>query len=358
MESLRRQIDEIDGRLVALLNERTRLALEIGRLKRDEGGEVYVPTRERAVLERVAQLNQGPLPEAGVRAIYREIMSACIALERSVCIAYLGPPATFTHEAARRRFGASVDYRPCASVADVFAAVQCGDCDYGVVPIENSTEGSVSSTLDELAVTPLKIYAEMYAPIAQHLMGLHQEIRKVYSHPNALGQCRVWLATHLPTAEQVPVSSTARAAEIAKEEPFAAAVGGELAAELHALPVLHRNIQDMAGNATRFVVVARTFGESTGTDKTSIVFSVRHKVGSLYEALAGFERHKLNLTRIESRPSKNKAWEYLFMVDFEGHVTDPPVREALKDLGNHCLTLTVLGSYPREALAVQPPSRL
>lgn len=348
LEELRERIDTIDERLVALLNERTELALRIGRRKEAENAEVYVPAREKAVLDRVARLNAGPLPEDAIRAIYREIMSASISLERPVNVAYLGPPATFTHQAARLRFGASVAYLPCQTIAEVFAAVQRGDCAYGVVPIENSTEGSVNATLDEMIVSPVKIYAEIYAPIAHHLMSLHEDIKKVYSHPQVFGQCRVWLATHLPLAEQVPVSSTSRAAQLATEAPASAAVGSELAAELHNLPIVHRNVQDKAGNATRFVVLAKRFGGATGTDKTSIAFAVRHRVGALHEALASFEQHQLNLTRIESRPSKNKAWEYMFMVDFEGHAEDAPVKEALKDLAQHCVTLTILGSYPRE----------
>ncbi len=349
LEEWRKQIDAIDEQLISLLNERTALALQIGKRKQEEGAEVYVPAREKAVLDRVAQLNQGPLPDDAIRAIYREIMSASISLEQPVRVAYLGPPATFTHQAARLRFGASVEYLPCQTIAEVFGAVQRGTCAYGVAPIENSTEGSVNSTLDELMVSPIRIYAEMYAPISHHLMSLHNEIEKVYSHPQVFGQCRVWLATHLPRAEQVPVSSTSRAAQLAKQEPASAAVGSELAAELHGLPIVHRHIEDKAGNATRFIVLAKRYGGPTGTDKTSIAFSVQDRVGALHEALAAFERHRLNLARIESRPSKSKAWEYMFMVDLEGHAEDEPVRNALRDLAEHCTTLTILGSYPREA---------
>lgn len=355
LDELRQRIDELDGDLIALLNERTRLAMEIGKLKRDQGGEIYVPTREKAVLERVASKNEGPLEDSSIRAIYREIMSASISLERHTRIAYLGPPATFTHQAARSRFGASVEYTSCSTVADVFAAVQKQQTDYGVVPIENSTEGAVNPTLDELTATPLKIYAEIFLPVCHHLMSNQElaNVTKVYSHPQVFGQCRAWMAQYLPGIDMIPVSSTARAAELAAAEPNAAAVASELAAEVHGLGILYRDIQDQAGNTTRFLVIARGFGPSTGDDKTSIVFAVNDKVGALYEALAGFRRHELNLTKIESRPSKMKAWEYLFFVDFEGHAEDDVVREALEVLSEHCLTMTVLGSYPRARIADQ-----
>jgi chorismate mutase/prephenate dehydratase len=348
LDELRRRIDEIDRELVQRLNERTRCALEIGRIKRQAGKEVYVPAREREVLRRAEEFNEGPLPAESVRAIFREIMSAAIALERPVKIAYLGPPATFTHQAARSRFGASVEYTPCETISDVFAEVAKRACDYGVVPIENSTEGAVTHTLDEFIETPLRICAEIYLPISHNLLSRssREAIRRVYSNPQVFGQCRRWLQERMPGVEQISVSSTARAAELAAEEPGAGALAGLLAADLYRLDVIERDIQDLGGNTTRFLVIGPTYGPPTGEDRTSIVFGVRHKAGALYEALASFSRHGINLCKIESRPSRTKAWEYLFFVDFEGHVDDAPVKAALETLRDHCTVLTVLGSYP------------
>ncbi len=349
LEELRRRIDELDAELVRLLNERTRCALEIGRLKREGGGEVYVPAREREVLDRVSALNAGPLREESIRAIYREIMSAAIALERPVRVAYLGPPATFTHQAACQRFGSSVAYESCATIRDVFTAVVKRSCDYGVVPIENSTEGAVTHTLDEFTETPLRICAEIYLPISLHLLsrGPREGIRRLYSKAEVFGQCRRWLQERMPGIEQVPVSSTTRAAELAAQEPDSGAIAGRLAADLYALDVLESDLQDLGGNTTRFLVIAPTYGRATGNDRTSIFFGVRDKVGALHEALDAFRRQGVNLCKIESRPSKTKAWEYYFFVDVDGHAEEPRVAAALRDLKEHCTVLTVLGSYPK-----------
>lgn len=349
LDQLRRQIDDLDVRLVDLLNARVRLALEIGSLKKAGGGEVYVPSREKEVLDKVKALNAGPLPPGALEAVYREIMSASLALESAVKVAYLGPPATFSHQAARRRFGASVEYIDCPAIADVFNAVENRVADYGVVPIENSTEGAVTHTLDRFIESPLKICAEIYLPVSQHLLAkcAMDEVRKVYSHPNVFGQCRRWLYQNLPKAETIPVSSTARAAEMAVAEAGGAALAGDLVAEMYPLNVLARNVQDYSGNATRFLVIGKTPAARTGQDKTSIVFAVKHKVGALHEALDSFKEHELNLTKIESRPSKAKVWEYVFFVDFEGHSADESVKAALTAMSSHCNFLTVLGSYPR-----------
>ena len=346
----RRRIDEIDGELVRLLNERTTHALEIGKLKTRDDAEIYVPMREKEVFDRVTRRNPGPLPDLSLRAIYREIMSASISLERHLRVAYLGPAATFTHEAAQSRFGGSIDYLPCSAVSDVFLAVEKRTADYGVVPIENSTEGSVNPTLDELTDSPLKIYAEIFLPVSHHFMsaGPMDAIRVIYSHPQVFGQCRRWLAEHMPRAELIPTSSTARAAERAAAEEGCAAIASSLAADIHGLTILQKDIQDQAGNMTRFLVLSRSLGQLTGSDKTSVVFKVRHQVGALYAALAPFHKADLNLTKIESRPSRLKAWEYWFFVDFEGHMDDEPVKISLDELSRHCETLTVLGSYPME----------
>ncbi len=349
LDDLRKKIDELDEQVVRLLNERTRAALEIGKLKQENDQEIYVPAREKTVLDRVAKLNDGPLKSESIQAIYREVMSAALALEHHVKIAYFGPPSTFTHQAARARFGGSVEYMNCQTIGDVFSAVQKKSADYGVVPIENSTEGAVTHTLDEFIDTPLKICAEIYLPISHHLLskGTKEQIRKVYSHPQVFGQCRHWLHENLPGVDQVSVSSTARAAEMAAKEPDAAALASDLAAELHGLVILARDIQDLGGNTTRFLVVGKQYGQSTGHDKTSLYFGVKHKAGALCSALEAIKAHGINMTKIESRPSKAKAWEYYFFVDIEGHADDQPVRDALKELERHCSILRVLGSYPR-----------
>jgi len=351
LDDLRKKIDALDARLVKLLNERTEFVLEIGKLKQCKGEEVYVPAREKVVLKRVAALNKGPLANESVLSIYREIMSASLALERSVVIAYLGPPATFTYQAARTRFGGSVKYADCETITDVFAVVEKRTADYGVVPIENSTEGAVTHTLDQFVDTPLKICAEIYLPISHHLMARcpRGKIRRVYSIPQVFGQCRRWLHENMTGIDLIPVSSTARAAEIAAKEKNAGALASELAAELYGLNVLSQDIQDLGGNMTRFLVIGKSYGKPTGSDKTSILFAVKHKVGALYSALASFRKYGINMTKIESRPSKAKAWEYYFFVDVEGHAEDKLVQKSLEEMAEHCALMTILGSYPKAA---------
>lgn len=351
LNEIRQRIDDIDDELVRLLNERIKRALEIGKLKGQDGHEVYVPAREKAVLERVAALNGGPLPNEALQAIYREIMSASLALEKDVQVAYLGPPATFTHQAARARFGGSVKYLPCGTIGEVFTEVQKRNADYGVVPIENSTDGAVTHTLDLFVETPLKICAEIYLPISHHLIstGSREGLRRVYSKAEVFGQCRRWLHSHLPNVELVPESSTAKAVERAANEPASAALASALAAEMYGLPILESDVQDLGGNTTRFLVLGKSHGASTGNDKTSIFFAVRHKAGALYDGLGALMKYGINMTKIESRPSKSTAWEYYFFVDFEGHAEDQHVKEALGELSEHCLLMTVLGAYPNAA---------
>ncbi|MBN1269607.1 MAG: prephenate dehydratase [Kiritimatiellae bacterium] len=349
LDDLREKIDRIDGEIVRLLNERTQAAVEIGQAKDAAGGETYAPAREKEVLERVLQGNKGPLTESAVREIYREIMSAALALERKVNVAYLGPEATFTHLAARAKFGGSVAYEACETIGDVFDSVQKGRAQYGVAPVENSIEGAVTHTLDELAATPLRVCAEIYLPIRHHLLSKtpRDQVRKIYSNPHVFGQCRHWLYQNMPGVELVAVTSTSRAAEMAAHESGAGAIASRLAAELHGVDVLAEDIQDHSGNTTRFLVIARSYGAPTGQDKTSIMFGVKHKVGALYEALGAFRRYDLNMTKIESRPCKTKAWEYHFFVDFEGHADEERVGKALEELAEHCTVMNVLGSYPK-----------
>lgn len=349
LDDLRKKIDALDAELIRLLNERTRVVLDIGREKQSSGGETYAPAREREVLERLRALNKGPLPAGSVDAIYREIMSAALALERKMVVAFLGPSATFTHQAARTRFGGSVEYSPCETISDVFAAVERRAASYGVVPIENSTDGAVTHTLDEFTNTPLKICAEVYLPISHNLMaaGPKSSLRRVYSKPEVFGQCRRWLHENLPGVELLSASSTARAAELAAKEEGTGAIASDLAADLYGLKILARDIQDMGGNTTRFLVIAQNYGPPTGKDKTSIFFAVKHKVGALYSSLETFKAYNINMTKIESRPSKTKAWEYYFFVDIEGHADDPQVKKALEEMSEHCTLMTILGAYPR-----------
>ncbi len=349
LAELRRRIDTLDGDLLRLLNDRTRIALQIGELKRQAGGEVYVPAREKAVMDRVTRLNQGPLPASSVQAVYREIMSAALALEHPIRVAFLGPAATFTHQAARQRFGSSVTYVPCETITDVFAAVQKKAADYGVVPVENSTDGAVTHTLDQLSESPLRICAEIYLPVAQHLMsrGPRSKLRRIFSKPEVYGQCRRWLQANLPGVELLPASSTARAAEMAAGDETVAAIASALAAELNGLRVHADNIQDLGGNTTRFLVIGKNCGARTGEDKTSINFTIRDKVGALHDVLASLKRNRVNMSKIESRPSRAKAWEYVFFVDLDGHQDDAPVRRVLKSLGRLCTRLNVMGSYPK-----------
>lgn len=349
---LRKKIDALDQRLVELLNARARVAMQIGRIKQISASEVYVPAREKAVLAHVRKAAScGPLSKDAVAAIYREIMSASLALERRLQVAHFGQPTTFTHQAARSRFGAGVDYVPCETIGDVFDSVQKNRADYGVVPIENSTEGAVTHTLDEFVRTPLKICAEIYLPIAHNLMasGPRKGIRQVASHPQVLAQCRNWLRAEMPHVEIIPAASSARAAEMAVRDRRVAAIGSTLAAEQYHLRVLAKDIQDLTGNMTRFLVIGKSFGHATGEDKTSIFFAVKHKAGALHNALGALKEYRLNMTKIESRPNKLKAWEYLFFVDIEGHVEEQRVSKALKALERHCTLMTVLGAYPRAA---------
>ena len=351
LDHLRNQIDSLDEKLITLLNDRINVALEIGAAKKKSGGEIYVPSREKAVFERVSKLNEdGPLPEDAVRAIYREIMSAALSLESDLKVAYLGPSATFTHQAARAKFGASVDYLPSGTISDVFTAVENGTADYGVVPVENSTEGAVTHTFDKFTATPLKICAEIYLPISLCLMASvpRDQISRICTKQEALGQCRRWLNTNMSGIEFAAVNSTSHAAEMASNSDCAA-VASRFAAELYNLNIIAENIQDVSGNTTRFLVIGRKCSDPTGDDKTAIYFGIKDKVGALNDALNTLKDNGINMSKIESRPSRDKVWEYVFFVDFVGHANDANVRKALKELEEHCAVLTVLGSYPNVA---------
>ena len=349
LDDLRKEIDSLDGEIIRLLNERISVVLSIGEKKKKSGSEIYVPSRERAVFDKIKRLNEGPLPEESAHAIYREIMSAALALETEMKIAYLGPEATFTHQAARNKFGVSVDYISTSTISEVFDCVQNRSAEYGVVPVENSTEGAVTHTFDQFATTPLKICSEIYLPISLTLLASQpkEKISLIFSKQEVFGQCRSWLNANMPTVKLSPVESTTKAVQLALETPGSAAIASVMASDMYEIEVLAENIQDMQGNTTRFLVIGQSHGPATGDDKTSIVFGVKHKVGALYDALSVFKTDHINMTKIESRPSRNKAWEYYFFVDIDGHVDDPIVARALAELEEHCSLMTVLGSYPK-----------
>jgi len=344
----RKAIDHLDAQIVKLLNERTRHVLAIGEIKLKAGEEIYAPHRERAVLHRVCRLSQGPITSESLQAIYREIMSSALSLEKSMKIAYLGPEATFTHQAAIRRFGSSLRYASQKTIADVFTEVSKNRADYGVVPVENSTEGVVTHTLDMFVDSDLKIVAQIVMPVQHCLLSEvpRSQIKKLYAHPQSLGQCRIWVQNNLPRVEIIETSSNARSAELAAKENGAAAIAGILAAEKYDLSVLEYDIQDNAANATRFLVLGRQCSPATGHDRTSLMISITDKVGALHNAIAAFRRFRINMTKIESRPSKRKAWEYFFFIDCDGHMRDRKVEKALAHLGEHCNFVKVLGSYP------------
>lgn len=350
LDKIRQQIDEIDRDILARLNERLRLAGEIGKVKRQNGGEIYVPQREEEVFQKLLKTNEGPLTEKALRAIYREVMSAAIALEKQTVIAYLGPEATYTHQAAMKKFGASLLYKPFSTIPDVFSAVEKGEADYGVIPVENSTEGAVIHSLDMLVESDLKIVAQVYLEISHNLISTaaREEIETVYSKDQALWQCRRWLQMNLPQAEQREASSTSRAVEMIKEEPRAAAIASSLAAEIHGVPIVARNIQDRADNITRFLVVGKTSSGpvKNGQNKSSFVVSISDEIGALQRAISPFASRGINLTKIESRPSRKKVWDYYFFIDIIGHYEDPQVQEALAEVRKFCPLVKWLGSYP------------
>lgn len=350
LNKLRREVDKLDVNILKLLNGRTKLILKIGMLKKKKNMSIYVPDREKEIYGKLSRLNKGPLPDKNIRAIYREIMSGALSLEKQLKIAYLGPQLTFTHLAGLKKFGSSVQYAPCNSIADVFTEVEKERCDYGVVPIENSIEGAVNHTLDMFVDSNLKIWSEVYLEISHCLLGRGsmKDIKKICSNPQVFGQCRLWLKTNLPNAEFVEVSSTAKAAEIASSHRNYACIASALAAKKYKLNVLAASIEDSPHNVTRFLVIGKeSSSRATGDDKTSIMFTIRDRIGALHDVLMPFKKNSINMTKIESRPSKQEAWEYYFFVDLEGHSEDKKVKKALNGLKQYCTFLKVLGSYPK-----------
>ena len=352
LPEIRKKIDALDDQLLKLLNERADLVHEVGLVKKAEGSAIYAPEREEQVLRILVDKNSaqdGRLPEKAVRAIYREIMSASLALEKDLTIAYFGPEATNTHQAARGKFGASVNYVPQLSIADVFDVVARGNADYGVVPIENSTEGAVNHTLDVFMDSDLRICAQILMRIENHLVAKipREQIRKLYSHPQVFGQCRNWLRQNFAEADLIEVSSTPRAAELAAGDTQGGAITGRMAAEVYGLQILAPSIQDNPSNTTRFLVIGHSGSPATGNDRTSLMFTIQDKPGALFHALEPFNRLRISMSKIESRPSKRKAWEYFFFVDVDGHASEPKLQEALTELEKHCTFVKILGTYPK-----------
>lgn len=353
LDKLRKEIDKIDDEMLELLNKRSRIVLEVGNIKRAGKVKFYRPDRELQILGRLTVQNKGPFPNDALKSIYREILSASLSLEEPLKVTCLGPLATFTHLAALRHFGSSAAFVPVDSIKKVFENVETGKAEYGVVPIENSNEGVVSYTLDMFTDSDLKVVAEIILEVAHNLLSRQTnklKIKRIYSHPQALAQCRGWLESNMPGIITKECTSTAKAAELAARENGAAAIASEVAARMYDLSILERNIEDNRHNVTRFLVISKEFPPKTGNDKTSIMFSIKDRPGSLYGILLPFKRAKINLTKIESRPSKRKAWEYIFFVDMEGHVEDRKVMKAIEQLKEGCLYLKILGSYPQGSI--------
>ncbi len=349
LKPLRDAIDAVDRKLVELLNERARLAAEVGRVKQEHNAPVYRPEREAQVLGKVGGLSDGPLAPVTVQAIYREVIAACRALERPITVAYLGPPGTFSEIALRKQFGASVVASPCGSIDEVMRDVEAGSTDYGIVPVENSTEGSITRTLDLLLATPLSIIAEVSLPVHHNLMtksGTMDGITRIAAHAQALAQCVSWLNQHYPAVPRLSVASNAEAARMAAEDATVAAIAGESAAERYGLRAIAVHVQDDPGNRTRFVVLGRQTTTPTGRDKTSLILSVPNKAGAVYHMLTPLAQHGVSMTRFESRPAKSGTWEYWFYVDVEGHEKEPKVAAALAELRERCAFYKSLGSYP------------
>ncbi|MBI4006731.1 MAG: prephenate dehydratase [Gammaproteobacteria bacterium] len=351
LADLRTRIDDIDARLLELISERARLAAEIAQVKGEhsENNAFYRPEREAQVLRNIIDKNKGPLSEEEMARLFREIMSACLALEQVLDIAYLGPEGTFTQSAALKHFGHSVKTTALASIDQVFREVDAGSCHYGVVPVENSIEGVINHTLDMLINSSLLICGEVELRIHHHLLSNADKIEKikqVYSHQQSLAQCRGWLDTHLLQAERIAVSSNAEAARLVDKKKDAAAIAGETAAEYYDLPILVSNIEDEPDNTTRFLVIGRHNTMPSGNDKTSLLFSAPNRPGSLHDMLACFAVNNVSMTRIESRPSRQGMWEYVFFVDIEGHAMDKQVVAALEKLKASASMVKLLGSYP------------
>lgn len=356
LERLRRRIDDIDAKLQELISERARCAQEIGSVKGlADAAEYYRPEREAQVLRAVIERNQGPLRDEEMVRLFRELMSACLAQEEPLKIAYLGPEGTFTQTAVFKHFGHSVRALSATTIDEVFREVETGVADFGVAPVENSTEGTVNHTLDMFLTSPLSICGEIELRIHQNLMGKMEDLRQIKrlcSHSQSLAQCRGWLAQHLPNVEKIAVASNAEAARRARDEEGTAAIGGEAAAEAYGLNILFSNIEDEADNTTRFLVIGRKAFPPSGEDKTSLLVSAKGTEGPgvLFHLLEPLARHRVNMTRIESRPSRRKKWDYVFFVDLDGHAEEPVLKQALAEIEQQSNLFRILGAYPKAVL--------
>ncbi len=350
LREIRKKIDSIDSKIVKLLNDRAKLALETKDLKQEERLDVYSPSREKKVLDNVKKINQGLLKNESVISIFKEIVSSCLSIQKKIKVAYLGPAFSFTHQAAVNSFGKETKYSNCSSISYIFNEVEKSHSNYGVVPVENSTEGIISHTLDMFIDSDLKICSEILFKITHYLLSNEkklEDVKKIYSKAEVFGQCRKWLEERMPSVQLCDVQSTSEAAHIVAGESNSAAIASKVAAEEYKLNILAREIQDYKENLTRFLVIAKDFdNKSTGKDKTSIMFSIKDSIGALHDMLVPFKKYNINLTKIESRPSRAKLWEYYFFVDFEGHYKDENVKKALSELGKNCNYLKTLGSYP------------
>lgn len=353
LKTVRDRIDALDQQIQVLINERAKCAQEVAALKSGESGTFYRPEREAEVLRKILARNQGPLSGEEIARLFREIMSACLALEQPLQIAYLGPEGTFTQAAAFKHFGHSVRTDSHISIDAVFREVEAGACQYGVVPVENSTEGVITHTLDMFLNSPLKITGEVQLRIHHNLLSKAESvgaIARIYSHQQSLAQCRAWLDAHAAGLERIAVSSNAEAANLAAQDHQAAAIASREAADIYGLRVLFPNIEDEPDNTTRFLVIGKESVPHSGKDKTSLLLSAANKPGALHHLLAPFAQHGISMTRIESRPSRRGIWEYVFFVDIEGHVSENRVAQALEELRKEAAMLKVLGSYPRAIL--------
>lgn len=350
LKPLREQIDAIDKQILDLLNRRARVAQDVGHVKAETNAPVFRPEREAQVLRAVAERNPGPLLADDVQTVFREIMSACRALEKRVTVAYLGPAGTFSEQAVYQQFGRAVEGLPCASIDEVFRAAEAGTADFGVVPVENSTEGAVNRTLDLLLQTTLMISGEVSLSVHHSLMsksGTMDGIKRICAHSQALAQCQAWLNQHFPNVERQAVASNGEAARIASEDSTVAAIAGEMiAGKKYELQVVHAHIQDDPHNRTRFAVIGRLQTATSGKDQTSLVLSVPNKAGAVYNLLAPLAKHGVSMTRFESRPARMGTWEYYFYVDVEGHASDDKVAKALDELKENAAFFKLLGSYP------------
>lgn len=356
IDSLRKEIDVLDSKIVDLLNERAKVVVKIGEIKKQNREQIYVPNREQEVYARIKSHNNGPLTNECLVAIYRELMAGSLVLEKAIRVSYLGPEGTFSYFAAKQKFGSSVEFVPVRGIDDVFRDVAGSRSDYGIVPVENSTEGGIRETLNMFVEYDVKVCAEIVFPIHHNLMAncKKEEIKKVYSKLQILSQCRNWLTSNLPHAELIEVSSSAEAARIfentstsVKEGQYCAVIANAEIAQQYGLNILFRNIEDNPNNITRFFVLSKEYGAPSGKDRTAVMCYIKNRAGALLEILEPFKTYNINLTNIESLPTRKKAWEYCFYLDFEGHASNDAVQNALREVSKKCFDMKILGSFPK-----------